>query len=145
MIAVVDASIAPKWFLQDEPGAEQARAIVAAGMTLIAPDLVIAEVCNAAWRAARLGRLSREQVGEIAATLPQFFELLSGMAQLAPRAVAIAAEIDHPVYDCLYVALAEAQQAQLVTADAALLRKLSGTRWHDRAVSLTNFRPEPSP
>ena len=111
-------------------------------MTLIAPDLVIAEVCNAAWRAARLGRLSREQVGEIAATLPQFFELLSGTAQLAPRAVAIADEIDHPVYDCLYVALAE---AQLVTADAALLRKLSGTRWHDRAVSLTNFRPEPSP
>jgi len=40
VIAVVDASIAPKWFLQDEPGAEQARAIVAAGMTLIAPSLV---------------------------------------------------------------------------------------------------------
>lgn len=142
MIAVIDASVALKWFLPDEPSAEEARAIVAAGTTLIAPDLVIAEVCNGAWRAARLGRLSGDQVGEIAASLAQFFKRLWSAAPLASRAVTIAGEIDHPVYDCLYVALAEAQQAPLVTADTVLLGKLSRAPWQDRAVSLADFHPE---
>jgi predicted nucleic acid-binding protein len=139
---VVDASVALKWFLADEPGTERARAIVEADVALVAPDLLIVEVCNAAWRAARLGRLGRAQVGEIAAVLPQFFDALSSAVPFAPRAVAIAGEIDHPVYDCLYVALAEAQQTPLITADDALLRRLLGTPWQDRVVGLADFKPQ---
>jgi predicted nucleic acid-binding protein len=56
---VVDASVAFKWFLSDEPHRSQALAVVEAGARLIAPDFLIAEVCNAAWRAARLGRISQ--------------------------------------------------------------------------------------
>jgi predicted nucleic acid-binding protein len=56
---VVDASVALKWFLTEEPQDAQALAIVQDGTTLIAPDFLIAEVCNAAWRSARLGRISQ--------------------------------------------------------------------------------------
>ena len=59
MSLVVDASVALKWFLTEEPQAAQALAIVQDGTTLIAPDFLIAEVCNAAWRLARLGRSSQ--------------------------------------------------------------------------------------
>ena len=126
MTLVVDASVALKWFLPDQPLAAEALSVVRRGSTLIAPDILIAEVCNAAWRSARLGRIGQDQVNEIAAILPRFFDALVDAALLAPRAVAIAAELDHPIYDCLYVALAEARQARLISADAQLLGSSGG-------------------
>jgi predicted nucleic acid-binding protein len=56
---------------------------------------------------------------------------------LAPRAVAIAGQLDHPVYDYLYLALAEAEQADLVTADTRLVGKVRATSWEQRTVSLS--------
>ncbi len=141
MSLVVDASVALKWFLSEEPHASQALAVVQSGATLIAPDFVIAEVCNAAWRSARLGRISQAQVNEIAASLPRFFDALVSAAGLAPRAVAIARQIDHPVYDCLYLALAEAEQASVVTADMRLLEKVRAISWEQRTVALSEYDP----
>jgi predicted nucleic acid-binding protein len=140
---VVDASVALKWFLPDEPLGAEALAIVRSEAVLIAPDLLIAEVCNGAWRSARLGRIGRGQVDQIAAILPRFFEALIGAAGLAPRAVAIASELDHPIYDCLYVALAEARQIRLVTADARLLEKLRSTAWAANTVHLADYGKNP--
>jgi predicted nucleic acid-binding protein len=136
---VVDASVALKWFLSEEPHASQALALVQDGSTLIAPDFLITEVCNAAWRSARLGRMSQAQVDEIAASLPRFFDALVSATRLAPRAVAIAGHIDHPVYDCLYLALAEAERASLITADMQLLGKVRATSWEQWAMNLSEY------
>ena len=141
MSLVVDASVALKWFLSEELHASQALAVVQDGATLIAPDFLIAEVCNAAWRSARLGRISQAQVDAIAANLPRFFDSLVSVSSLARRAVAIAGQLDHPVYDCLYLALAEAEQAELVTADMRLLSKVQTTTWEQRVVDLTGYQP----
>jgi predicted nucleic acid-binding protein len=138
---VVEASGALKWFLSEELHASQALAVVQGGATLIAPDFLIAEVCNAAWRSARLGRISQAQVDAIAANLPRFFDSLVSASSLARRAVAIAGQLDHPVYDCLYLALAEAEQAELVTADMRLLSKVQATTWEQRVVDLTGYQP----
>jgi predicted nucleic acid-binding protein len=138
---VVDASVALKWFLSEEPHASQALALVQDGSTLIAPDFLIAEVCNAAWRSARLGRISQAQVDEIAASLPRFFDALVSATRLAPRAVAIAGHIDHPVYDCLYLALAEAERASLITADMQLLGKVRATSWEQWVMNLSEYNP----
>lgn len=72
---VVDASVALKWFLI-EPGAEEARRLVETEIMLLAPDLLVAEVCNGAWRAARMGRLTAIQVARIARVLPGYFRAL---------------------------------------------------------------------
>ncbi len=142
MTLVVDASVALKWFLPDEPLAAAALAVVRDGSALIAPDMLIAEVCNGAWRSARLGRIDQSQVNEIAEILPHFFDALVGAAMLAPRAVAIAGELDHPVYDCLYVTLAEARQAEFVTADGRLVEKLRRTRWETSVLHLADYHAE---
>ena len=128
MSLVVDASVALKWFLSEEPLANQALAVVQDGAALIAPDFLIAEVCNAAWRSARLGRISQVQVVEIATSLPRAFDAFFSGAGLAPRAVAIAGQLDHPVYDCLYLALAEAEQARFVTAASTSYAPPRGSR-----------------
>ena len=84
-------------------------------------------------------RISQAQLGEIAANLPRLFDALVSATVLAPRAVAIAGQLDHPVYDCLYLALAEAEQADLVTADTRLVGKVQATLCKRRTVSLSEY------
>lgn len=139
MTLVVDASVALKWFLGDEALAPEAFSLVRDEAVLIAPDILIAEVCNAAWRLARLGRIEQAELTEIAAIVPRFFAELVGAAVLAPGATMMARQLDHPVYDCLYVTLAETRQLRLVTADGRLLDKLRDTKWAANAVSLADY------
>jgi predicted nucleic acid-binding protein len=44
---------------------------------------------------------------------------------LLPRAMDVARRLEHPVHECVYLALAEREHATLVTADHRLLRRLS--------------------
>jgi predicted nucleic acid-binding protein len=62
-----------------------------------------------------------------------------GGSVLVERGIVIAGELDHAVYECFYLALAEARQIQLVTADARLLAKLRGTAWASHGVSLADY------
>jgi predicted nucleic acid-binding protein len=55
---VIDASVALKWFI-DEDGSDRAAALLDGKELLIAPDLIVAEVCNAGWKAVRAGRRCR--------------------------------------------------------------------------------------
>ena len=140
MTLVVDASVAFKWFFVAEPNAAEALAIANSQELLIAPEILVAEVCNAAWRAARLGRIEATELPDIATAIPQFFSELARVSLLAARAVEIAAQLDHPVYDCFYVALAEASKARLVTADERLLQRLQGSAWDAAAAALADYR-----
>lgn len=55
---------------------------------------------------------------------------------LAPRAAALARELDHPVYDCFYLALAEAEGAALITADRRLVESVRGRPLAERVTPL---------
>lgn len=128
MALIVDASVAIKWFV-DEPGSGVARQLWRDQPDLLAPDLMVLEVCNAAWRKVRLGQASRAQAEQIAERLRQGIVDLRPTAPLAPRATEIALTVDHPVYDCFYLALAEREGAELVTADQRLNERLRRTAW----------------
>ena len=65
MAVVVDAGVAIKWFI-DEPGSDVARALWRDEPDLLAPDLLVPEVCNAAWRKVRLGESNPAQAQQIA-------------------------------------------------------------------------------
>ena len=60
---------------------------------------------------------------------------------LLEAATRIAVELDHPAYDCVYLALAIDNGCKFVTADERLLRKLDQRRQQTlraRAISLTD-------
>ena len=65
-----------------------------------------------------------------------FYALVSATG-LAQRAVAIVALPDHPAYN--YLALVEAEQADLVTADTHLVGKVRATSWEQLTVSLCEY------
>lgn len=126
---LVDASVATKWFIQEQ-GRAEARALLERESNIGAPEFIVAEILNAAWRNARLGRIKPDEMRAIAAAPPQrYFAQLFPFAPLAVGAGDIALSLDHPVYDCFYLALAERERCALVTADERLYRKTRRTRF----------------
>lgn len=72
MRIVVDASVAVKWFVL-EANSEHARRLLDSDATLVAPDLIVAEIATAMWKRQRVGDISPEQATEAVATLPVIF------------------------------------------------------------------------
>lgn len=122
---VVDASVAFGWFAA-VPGSEQAALLLKSGgrQLLLAPDLVLVELLNAGWKSLRLGAITAEQFDWLAHRAGEPFSALFPSQGLLSRAHHWCTLLDHPAYDCLYIALAEQQNATLITADQRLLRKL---------------------
>lgn len=135
MTLVVDASVACKW-LVEEAGSTEAAKLLAGNEELIAPDLVIPEVCNALRSKLRAGQIAAALALELVEGIAGFFDALVPSTRLAARSFAIAETLDQPVYDCFYLALAEHADTRLVTADARLLRRLAGTTWAQRVTSI---------
>jgi predicted nucleic acid-binding protein len=128
---VIDASVAIKWVVE-EKGTPQALTLRRKAR-LLAPELLVAECANILWKKARRNELSREEA-LLAARLLQTaaIELVPTRSLLA-AATRIAIELDHPAYDCLYLALAIENDCRFVTADERFLRKLGGRRGRFRA------------
>ncbi len=121
---VIDASVAIKWTIEEENSAEALT--LASSSALVAPRLVLTECANILWRKVRLGQVSARNAVEwhddLSLTPIEYMEDHA----LLPHALALAIDLDHPVYDCLYLAASEACGAPLVTADVRLHRKLAG-------------------
>lgn len=127
---VVDANVAVKWYLPEE-GEDEAFEVFEAGAsgeaTLIAPDIILAEVGNVFWLRHRRGHISRERVLEAWDSFRNAGIFLTESGGLMAFALEIALDTGCAVYDALYVALAEAEDAKFVTADRKLIRALGGT------------------
>jgi predicted nucleic acid-binding protein len=124
---VLDSSVALKWVLPepDSPQAIRLRDDYRNGLhDLLAPDVFPVEVAHALTRAERQGRIpvpeSATRLADVLTTAPLFhphFPLLL-------RATEISSRLRVGVYDCLYVALAEREGCQFVTADMRLVANL---------------------
>ena len=118
MTVVVDASTAVKWFVDEGgPAVRAARRLLLAGHDLIAPSLLLSEVQNVMWKKLRAAQVTEEQGSLVAASLQSFFVHVASDEALVEAAWALAVAHDHPIYDCLYVALAQRAGARLATFD----------------------------
>jgi predicted nucleic acid-binding protein len=138
-IIVVDANVAVKWYLPEE-GEEEAFEVFEAGAsgetTLIAPDMILPEVGNVFWLRHRRGHISRTRVQEAWGSFRNAGISLRESGPLMSFALEIALDTGCAVYDALYVALAEAEDAKLITADRKLVRTLEGTPFGDSVAQL---------
>ena len=135
---VIDASVALKWVVE-EPGTPEALALRQKAK-LVAPELLLVECANILWKKVRRGELSQEEAW-LAARLLQAAEVeLLPTRALLEAATRLAVELDHPAYDCLYLAMAVERDCPFVTADDRFLRKLasrSRRALRGKAISLT--------
>lgn len=133
-VLVLDASVAVKWVLpaKGEPLIDEAGDLLKryanSEISFVVPDLFWAETTNVLWKATRQGRLTRPEAQAALVSLEQRnFPTVSSRV-LVTEAYAIATAFDCTVYDGLYVALAVASNARLITADQRLATAL-GPRW----------------
>jgi predicted nucleic acid-binding protein len=126
MIAAVDASVAVKWYFREEYR-EAALRLLDEQHTLLAPDLLIAEFANVAWKYVRRGNAT---VVEARRALNQLLIVpltLYATRSVVPAALDIACETGRTAYDSIYLALAQAQGCQLVTADRRFYNAMQNT------------------
>jgi predicted nucleic acid-binding protein len=115
---VVDASVAVKWLVL-EAYSDYAARLLDDGSTLLAPELIFAEVGNALWAMRRRGDITASDFAEALDVLRAApISVSTSMRQLTAAAGRLAADLDHPVYDCFYLALSVQEHYPVVTADA---------------------------
>jgi predicted nucleic acid-binding protein len=117
-LIVVDASVAVQWVAEEVTSAEADTLLPRSD--LIAPDFMLIEVANALYRKVFVGEVSEahataglEFIRDRVDQQPVTIDLLS-------RAISMANEMNHAVYDCLYLAIAELKAGRLVTYDQEL-------------------------
>ena len=124
----MDASVAVKWAVANEPWREHALALLqdagTAGTVLIAPGLYLAEVDSVIRKRAYFASLTPTEVAQAYSILDVAPVIPVEMGSLRPRARSIAEQLNQRlVYDSLYAALAEARGCEFWTADEEFYKK----------------------
>ena len=131
---IVDASVAIEWLVEEE---SSEAALALRDDDLAAPSLLRIEVANVLRTLAARGQVSEAEARE----LPALFQsapmtIVEPNDALECAALDLALRLGHPIYDCLYLALAVRMGRTLVTADARFLRSLAGTGLETQASAL---------
>src|SRR4051794_33941489 len=120
---VLDASVAVKWVL---PEVDAAKALSLRDACrngtheFLSPDTFAVEVAHALTRAERRGILPPPQSTHRLRNILNNGPALHSFLPLLPRATELSSQARIGVYDCLYLALAEQEHCDVVTADRRL-------------------------
>lgn len=123
---VVDASVAVKWFVP-EIHSDTAMRLLDGEFIISAPDLIGPEFGNTIWKKVRRKELTAAEGAEIVDGFPRIGVEVLPSAGLLRSAFELAVALDRTVYDCVYLALAVAQDAVLVSADTRFRASVAGT------------------
>lgn len=129
-MTVVDASVVVDWVApgigKDSPAMTTLRRLGDEEEALVAPRLLLEEVANALLTGLRRQRWSGAEADAAYARLRRLPVQIVDDERDLDRAWDLARRYDdHPIYDLVYVALAQRRGAILITADDELRRRLS--------------------
>jgi predicted nucleic acid-binding protein len=117
---IVDASVAVKWVVS-ETGSAEAAALLK--QRLGAPALWLIEASNALWAKVMRRQLSADEARGQAADLTDAPVTAIALPGLLPAAMSMALELEHPIYDCFYLAAATQKDTYVITADRRFFEK----------------------
>ena len=131
---VVDASVVVDWVApgahSELPAVRTLARLADQRAELVAPRLLMEEVSNALLTGVRRRRWSGAAADTARSLLRQLPVRLVDEPRDLERAWDLARRYDnHPIYDLVYVALAERRKMQLITADSGLRQRLVGVDW----------------
>jgi len=127
MKRVVDSSVGFKWVVAETDTDKALRLrddFRNAVVELRAPDVFPIEIAHGLTRAERQKRITAAEGATYLADLLKLLPYLHPSLTLLPRAYEISSQMRVAIYDCLYVALAEREQCELITADDKLVKNL---------------------
>jgi predicted nucleic acid-binding protein len=122
---IIDANLAVYWFVET-PLTKSASALLDRS-DLVAPGVIEIEIVNSLAKYLRAGLIAAAELRKAMVEVRNAFSEFVADRQLLDAATEIALAHKHPVYDCLYLALALERREPLATADrrmAALAKTL---------------------
>jgi predicted nucleic acid-binding protein len=121
---VIDASVAAKWFTQEEYTTDATR-LLTGQHELHAPDFFMLEMDSIICKWVRRGIITEADGSAARSTLAQLPIEKHPFVPLRDAAYSLANRTGRSVYDCLYVALASLLNTAMVTADRRLYNALA--------------------
>lgn len=140
-MVIIDASIAVKWVVPEE-SSDAATALL--GRRLAAPAVWLAEAANALWSKQARHEITPNQARDRVRELATAPVTAIPLSDLLSAAMDVAIELNHPIYDCFYLAAAQLYDTQIVTADRRFANKVAGRPALGPRVSLLGRYPDRS-
>ena len=113
---VIDASVALKRVVSED--ASDAAVALLDGRPLYAPPLILVETASAIWAMQRCGVITSSGGADALDRLTSApWTMTPDAPALIGQAYRLACLLEHPVYDCVFLALAMERRAPVVTAD----------------------------
>jgi predicted nucleic acid-binding protein len=137
---LASCEIPVKWYSPEERHAN-AKGLLDLAETIVAPELIVSEVTNAAWAKVRRGEISERVARLVVAWIGSGVPALVPAIELNEHALEIALSLRHPVDDCIYLACAEFEAVPLVTDDQRLLRAAGSGPWRGKVMALADVSP----
>ena len=139
MKLVVDASVAVKWFVEEE-GSDSAHGLLESRLgqmgllELIAPEFLLVEVVAVMGRRARSKLVRSDYPARVLRALRKLHLGLTPDAELLDHATQLSITPRHPVYDRLHLALSRRFSARTATFDTGLseIARRDGRLWKMR-------------
>jgi predicted nucleic acid-binding protein len=135
---VLDASVALKWVFE-ERGTDAALALQSE--PLVAPAIWLAEAGNALWRRMRIGEITAEQAYARLSELRASPVATLAIEPFIDKALQLAIELDHPIYDCVYLAVALDQDTHVVSDDRRFVAAAARSEFTGRVRLLGDESP----
>ncbi len=132
---VIDANIAAKWYLPEADSA-LAEKLFASDLEFHAPNFLATEFANIYWKHSVAGRTSMEAWRVASNQLKKSIPYWHQDDHLLPQALELAAAHKHPIFDCIYLALAIQIDGIVVTADKQFCSHFGQTIYGDRVIAL---------
>ncbi|MAH07305.1 hypothetical protein CMI38_03595 [Candidatus Pacearchaeota archaeon] len=118
---VVDASVALKWFLEEDKRGDALKlreSHVFGDISILVPELIFLEILNSL----RYKNVEEEFLHKVVSIITKMKLVVRRIDDhLLQRAVKISLEYDLSIYDSLYAALSEVYGCELVTDDKKLM------------------------
>lgn len=138
MTLVVDASVAVKWVLKQ--GDSATAWSISQRFPLCAPGFWMLEAASVLWRFHRKRLLTDAELAGGFSRLEQAPVDVDDAPSDVNRALELASELGHPVYDCLYLAVAIRQDLAVCTADGGFVTAAGrNPDYRDRVRLLATF------
>lgn len=137
MKIIADASMAVKWVIAENQS-QIAYQLLEQDYEIIAPDFILIEVANILWKKNRKNEIPTEDLYETYDALYSSIHQYRSVFPIYTRILELSYELDHPVYDCVYLALAEQEQSIVVTADQRFCTSVKNSKYNHLICMIEN-------